>query len=121
MVERILNDRGVQKTVTHGWWESFCHRHPNVSLRTTTSLSLSRAKASDISVVNKYFDLLQSTVDEYDLHDKPCQLFNVNETGMPLNPKTLKMVCGTGLGTHRLCWHNFEHNRYLKALSIMLA
>ena len=96
MVERILNDRGIQRTVTHGWWESFCHRHPNVSLRTTASLSLSRAKASDINVVNKYFDLLQSTMDEYDLHDKPCQLFNVDETGMPLNPKPLKMVCGTG-------------------------
>ena len=68
MVERILNDRGVQKTVTHGWWESFCHRHPNISLRTTASLSLSRAKASNISVV-KYSDLFQSTVDEYDLHD----------------------------------------------------
>ena len=25
------------------------------------------------------------------------------------------------LGTRRLCWHNFEHNRYLKALSIMPA
>ena len=96
MVECILNDRGVQRTVTHGWWESFCHRHPNISLRTTASLSLSRAKASDISVVNKYFDLLQCTMDEYDLHDKPCQLFNVDETGMPLNPKPLKMVCGTG-------------------------
>ena len=87
MVECILNDRGVQRTVTHGWWESFCHHHPNISLRTTASLSLSRAKASNISVVNKYFDLLQCTMDEYDLHDKPCQLFNVDETGMPLNPK----------------------------------
>ena len=29
MVECILNDHGVQRTVTHGWWESFCHRHPN--------------------------------------------------------------------------------------------
>ena len=24
-------------------------------------------------------------------------------------------------GTRRLCWHNLEHNRYLKALSIMPA
>ena len=28
---------------------------------------------------------------------------------------------GLQLGTRRLCWHNFEHNRYLKALSIMPA
>ena len=25
------------------------------------------------------------------------------------------------VGTRRLCWHNYEHNRCLKALSIMLA
>ena len=35
-------------------------------------------------------------MDQYDLHDKPCQLFNVDKTGMPLNPKPLKMVCSTG-------------------------
>ena len=96
MVQRVLNDSGIQKTVTHGWWESFCHRHPNIALRTTASLSLSRAKTSDICIINKYFDLLQSTIDEYDLNDKPCQLFNMDETGMPLNPKPLKMVCATG-------------------------
>ena len=28
---------------------------------------------------------------------------------------------GPVLGTRRLCWHNYEHNRCLKALSIMLA
>jgi len=27
----------------------------------------------------------------------------------------------SSVGTRRLCRHNFEHNRYLKALSIMLA
>ena len=27
----------------------------------------------------------------------------------------------TSIGTRRLCWHNYEHNRCLKALSIMLA
>ena len=30
MVERVLIDCGIQRTVTHGWWESFCHRHPNM-------------------------------------------------------------------------------------------
>ena len=96
MVQRLLSDCGIEKTVTHGWWESFCHRHPNVALRATASLSLSRAKASDTTVINKYYDLLESTMDLYDLRDKPCQLFNVDDTGMPLNPKPLKMVCGTG-------------------------
>ena len=37
----ILNDHGIQRTVTHRWWESFCHHHPNISLRTTASQSKS--------------------------------------------------------------------------------
>ena len=64
MVQQLLNERGIQRTVTHGWWESFCHRHPNVTLHTTAPLSLHRAKASDVDVMNKYFDMLQSTIDE---------------------------------------------------------
>ena len=96
MVQQLLNERGIQRTVTHGWWESFCHRHPNVTLRTTAPLSLHRAKASDVDVMNKYFDILQSTIDEYDLTDKPCQWFNMDETGMPLNPRPLKMVSSLG-------------------------
>lgn len=96
MVQQLINERGMQRTVTHGWWESFCHRHPNVTLRTTAPLSLYRAKASDVGVMNKYFDMLQSTIDEYDLTDKPCQWFNMYETGMPLSPKPLRMVASLG-------------------------
>ena len=96
MVQQLINERGIQRIVTHGWWESFCHRHTNVTLRTTAPLSLSRAKASDVGVMNKYFDMLQSTINEYDLTDKPCQWFNMDETGMPLSPKPLKMVASLG-------------------------
>jgi len=66
-----------------------------MALSASASLSISRAIASDITVIDKYFDLLQSVLELYDLHDKPCQLFNVDKTGMPLNSKPLKMVCGT--------------------------
>jgi len=56
--------------------------NPNVSL----PLLLSREKALHITVIKKYFDL----------HYKPYQLFNVDETGIPLNPKPLKMIFGPG-------------------------
>jgi len=41
MVQRLLNDSGIEKTVTHGWWESFCHRHPDVALHITTDVPYS--------------------------------------------------------------------------------
>jgi len=67
-----------------------------MALSASASLSISRSKTSHITVIDKYFNLLQSILELYDLHDKPCQIFNVDKTGMPLNSKPLKMVCGTG-------------------------
>ena len=40
--------------------------------------------------------MLEATLLEYDLHDKPCQLFNIDETGMPLDLKPLRLVCDVG-------------------------
>ena len=95
MVQRVCNERGIDRVVTHGWWESFCRRHAEVTLRVTAPLSASRAKSTDSYVIHKYFDMLQTTLEEYDLRN-PCQLFNIDETGLPISPKPLKMVCCTG-------------------------
>ena len=35
-------------------------------------------------------------MEEYDLLQKPCYLFNIDETGLPISPKPLKMVCHKG-------------------------
>ena len=96
IVQRLCDRRGLNKVVSHGWWESFCRRHRNITLQVTAPLSLSRAKASDVAVINKYFDMLEATLLEYDLLDKPCQVFNMDETGLPLDPKSLKVVCSVG-------------------------
>ena len=32
MVQCVCHERGIDKVVTHGWWESFCHRHIDVTL-----------------------------------------------------------------------------------------
>ena len=96
MVQCVCHERGIERVVTHGWWESFCRRHPDVTLRVAAPLSSSRAKATDVNVINKYFDMFQATMEEYDLLQKPCHLFNIDETGLPISPKPLKMVCRTG-------------------------
>ena len=32
IVQQICDSRGIDAVVSHGWWERFCGRHPNVSL-----------------------------------------------------------------------------------------
>uniref|UniRef100_A0A1X7UN67 HTH CENPB-type domain-containing protein n=1 Tax=Amphimedon queenslandica TaxID=400682 RepID=A0A1X7UN67_AMPQE len=83
-------------SISYGWWQKFCSRHSELSLRTAVPLSLSRAMATDNSVIQKYFDILEDTLKENSLFNNPTRIFNCDETGLPLNPKSLKVVSGRG-------------------------
>ena len=87
--------KGIEKTVVYSWWQRFCQRH-TVSLRTAVPLSLNRAKATDPFVIERHFDLLEETLRSNGLLNGPTHLFNCNETGMPLSPKSFKVVAVTG-------------------------
>lgn len=92
IVQSVLASKGVHRIVTYGWWEAYRKRHPQLTLRVPSSLSKSRALASNRDVINSYFDLLEETLDENELKDCPCQIFNMDESGMPLDPKSLKTI-----------------------------
>ena len=96
MVQGILETRGLDGPLTCGWWDGFKARHPQLSLRQASLLSYSRAVASDRDVIDRYFDLLEETLEKNNLNDKPAQIFNCDETGMPLNPKASKIISQRG-------------------------
>ena len=95
IVQRILDSKHIGKNVTDGWWSSFRKRHPDLSLRAPAPLSKSRAMASNIEVFEQYFDLLEQTINEYDLDTRPHLIYNMDETGLPLNPKPPKVIAGS--------------------------
>ena len=86
----------VDKPITHGWWDSFCKRHPNLTFRTPAPLSIARATAVDEDALGRYFDLMERTLEDNGLLEKPCQVFNMDETGMPLSPQSPKCVFTRG-------------------------
>ena len=96
MVQEVCNKRNIDAVVSHGWWERFCGRHPNVSLRSCAVLSQARARGTNPEAIDEYFDILEQTLTEYDLLDKPGNIFNMDETGMPIDPKSLKVVAAKG-------------------------
>ena len=102
LVQCILANRGITRTVSGGWWESFCRRHPNLTLRAAAPLSFARAKASDPEMFSRYFDLLEQTLRENHLTGKPGQIFNMDESGMPLDPKPPKLVVERGRSAYAL-------------------
>ena len=96
LVQRINESRRITGYVTNGWWESFCKRHPNLTLRATVPLSHARAKATDPEMLGHYFYLLEQTLAENGLEDKPMQILNVDETEMPLNAKCQRGIYKVG-------------------------
>ena len=94
VVERMLSlrDDPAKQTVTIGWWNKFCKRHPELVLRTSAILSLSRASASTKECIDNYFDVLEKVLNDNDLRDQPSLIFNMDETGIPLDPKPLKTI-----------------------------
>ena len=89
LVQEVVNRKGYTVRVSHGWRDSFRWRHPNLTLRTASPLSYARVMGSDPTVISKYYDLLERTLSDNNLLDKPSQIFNLDETGMPLNPAPL--------------------------------
>ena len=81
-------------SVSHGWWDAFQRRHPRLSIRTAEGLGY--ARAFDPVVINRYYDMLEATLRDNGLWDLPAQVFNCDETGMPLNPSTSKVVATKG-------------------------
>ena len=96
MVQNVCDHKGLQVTVSHGWWERFCQRNKGFSLRVPSSLSTARHQGTNKRVMEAYFDMLEETLEENNLTDKPCQIFNMDETGLPLSPKPPKLLCKTG-------------------------
>lgn len=96
IVQNVVNQKGKCSVVTVGWWQSFQRRHPELSLRCAEPLSTSRVKVST-DVLHKYFSVLEETLEENNIFDQPCQIFNADETGMPLNPAIPKVVVKKGI------------------------
>ena len=94
LVERMLTRKNREKaqTVTHGWWASFCRRHPEISLKTSSSLSAARAKASSKDAIVEYFHTLQGTLHKSGLINEPGLIYNMDESCFPLEPKPPKTV-----------------------------
>ena len=87
LVQNVCDGKGLKVKVSHGWWEHFCQRNTGFSLRVAASLSRARLENANSMVIKEYFDMLEETLAENDLIDKPCRIFNMDESGVPLAPK----------------------------------
>ena len=52
--------------------------------------------------IEQYFSLLHDTLSAHGLLNKPSQIYNVNESGMPFNPRPPKVVTAKGRKTKKV-------------------
>ena len=71
--------------------------YPTLSLHTSDPLSRTRTNTITKENMSAYFSLLEETLKEHDLLDKPSFIFNMDESGMPLDHKQPKRVATKGM------------------------
>ncbi len=80
------------------WWQLFRSRHPEIRLRKSDNLERSQAEALNPTIVEEYFNILEATLTkhEHDLLTSPRQLYNCDETFLPINYIKEKVVAAKG-------------------------
>lgn len=87
LAEAVVHDKAVLKgkKISDGWFRRFMERQPHLRLRNGL-----RKQGDD------EFDLLKNVLTENDLMESPNQIYNVDETGMPLDHRPPKVVTKKG-------------------------
>ena len=112
-VKRLVEQKRAQEGIPvakfngEGWWAKFMKRHSELSLRTSDTLLHCRSSAVSQQALNHYFELVKKTLEVNGLVNKPNCIYNMDESGMPLDhkqfkrvtPKGIKKVHGASLGT----------------------
>jgi len=96
MVTKFCNVNGipVSKPIGRGWWKGFQHRNPEIIMKVARPLSFARATASNKETLQQFFNVLEITLKENNLLNKPHQIFNVDETGLSTVPNYFRKAVG---------------------------
>ena len=73
--EQVAEEKGYYAKpdkFTHCWFESFCKRNPDVSLRKGDSMAAVRFRCTNPEEISKYYTLLYQTLTTHNLITEPC-------------------------------------------------
>ena len=83
IAENVAKDKGIlqKDRITQGWYEKFMKRQTYLSL-CKGDPAANEMDAVTSQAIKHYFDLLEKTLKDNNLLNKPAQIYNVDETGM---------------------------------------
>ena len=80
-----------KQKVSDGWFRRFKERQPQLSLRRGDATANVRMNCLNKETMAQYFSMLKDVLTEHNLFDSP-QIYNVDETGMPLDHRAPKIM-----------------------------
>ncbi|XP_071760830.2 uncharacterized protein LOC139915943 [Centroberyx gerrardi] len=96
----IYNHRhpeGPKTAISRTWWDNFRQRHHHrLTMRIPDTIDHGRAACAKRGPIEEYFTLLSTTLEEHGLREKPCQIYNCDETGFQLDSNRRKVVVPRG-------------------------
>ena len=95
--------------ITGRWFDGFCKRHPDLSLRKGDSMGAVRFRCTNSEAIQNYYKLLQTTLTEHNFSGEPWRIYNVDETGMPLDPRKPRVVAKLGTKKVRVMGSGNKH------------
>ena len=99
IAETYAAQKGVlrkESGITQGWWRRFRDRQADLSCRKGDNTAHVRMNAVNEETKSDYFILLQDVLQKNGLINCPGQIYNVDESGAPLDPKAPNIVAKTG-------------------------
>ena len=99
IAESVARDKGILepgRRISRGWFERFMRRQPQLSLRKGDATANVHMDSVNPEAISQYFDLLNDVLEEYGLKTEPERIYNVDETGMPLDHRPPKIVTQRG-------------------------
>ena len=86
----------LDKVLSDGWYYRFMSRQSGLALRKGDPTANIRMNCLNKEIMEEYFDMLKKTLLDNDLMNKPAQIYNVDESGMPLDHRPPKVITRKG-------------------------
>lgn len=105
-VQTYVSENNIRTVFKDGkpgddWFRSFCKRN-RLSQKKMEQLEKCRRKAtSDPFIIYGFYDLVDKTLKEFGLEDKPSHIFNLDESSFSMDPNRVKGVAAKGQKVHR--------------------
>jgi len=106
IVESTAREKGLLRKhrIRDGWFQHFIERQPQLSLRKGGSTAFVRMDAiKKQQELDNYYITLRNALTENNLIDKPGQIYNVDESGMPLDHRSPHVIARKGQRKVRYC------------------